>query len=89
MVWVLALFAVLFSPFQVAYLGPSRRLLEGCDKKWGLRAGEDITIGTFVCTIAGQARLQCEKPGTCWLAQGESPTYIFHEDMHTPYHARS
>eukprot|EP00904_Undaria_pinnatifida_P009797 jgi/Undpi1/5948/HiC_scaffold_2.g01222.m1 len=45
---------------EVAYLGPSRRLLEGCDKKWGLRAGEDITIGTFVCTIAGQLVLASE-----------------------------
>lgn len=39
---------------QVAYLGPSRRLLEGCDKNWGVRAADDIPVGTFVCTVAGQ-----------------------------------
>lgn len=43
-----------FLPRQVAYLGPSRRLLEGCDKKWGVRAAEDISVGSFVCTVAGQ-----------------------------------
>lgn len=49
---------VYFLYFQVAYLGPSRRLLDGCDKKWGVRAAEDIPVGSFVCTVAGQVRLQ-------------------------------
>lgn len=41
---------------KVAYLGPSRRLVEGCDKKWGVRAAENIAVGTFICTVAGQVR---------------------------------